>query len=81
MWCGVSLSGCNSTISHHMIVAGRARLCHVNGGEQEQIRFLLGHVSVLTTERYSAASKIWRSPSTTVSGVYFLGQPWIHGKP
>jgi integrase len=29
-----------------------AKLCHVNGGELEQIQFLLGNVSVLTTERY-----------------------------
>jgi integrase len=29
-----------------------ARLCHLAGGELEQIRFLLGHVSVQTTERY-----------------------------
>ena len=29
-----------------------ARLCHVAGGELEQIQFLLGHVSVQTTERY-----------------------------
>lgn len=29
-----------------------ARLCHVSGGELEQIQFLLGHVSVQTTERY-----------------------------
>jgi len=29
-----------------------ARLCHLAGGELEQIRFLLGHVSVETTERY-----------------------------
>jgi integrase len=29
-----------------------ARLCHLAGGELEQIQFLLGHVSVLTTERY-----------------------------
>jgi integrase len=28
-----------------------AKLCHVNGGELEQIQFLLGHASVLTTER------------------------------
>jgi integrase len=28
-----------------------ARLCHQAGGEPEQIRFLLGHVSVQTTER------------------------------
>jgi integrase len=29
-----------------------ARLCHVAGGELEQIQFLLGHVSVQTTETY-----------------------------
>ena len=29
-----------------------ARLCHEAGGELEQIRFLLGHASVQTTERY-----------------------------
>jgi integrase len=29
-----------------------ARLCHLAGGELEQIQFLLGHVSALTTERY-----------------------------
>ena len=30
----------------------RARLCHAAGGELEQIQFLLGHVSVQTTEHY-----------------------------
>ncbi len=29
-----------------------ARLCYQSGGEIEQIQFLLGHASVLTTERY-----------------------------
>ena len=29
-----------------------ARLCHDCSGELEQIRFLLGHASVQTTERY-----------------------------
>ena len=29
-----------------------AKLCHTAGGEIEQIQFLLGHASVLTTERY-----------------------------
>jgi len=29
-----------------------ARLCHLAGGELEKIQFLLGHVSVQTTERY-----------------------------
>jgi hypothetical protein len=34
-----------------------ARLCHVAGGELEQIQFLLGHVSVQTTESTSAANR------------------------
>ena len=29
-----------------------ARLCHQAGGELEQIQFLLGHVSIETTEKY-----------------------------
>ena len=29
-----------------------ARLCHTTGGEFEQIQFLLGHISIQTTERY-----------------------------
>ena len=29
-----------------------ARLCHAAGGELEQIQFLMGHVSIQTTERY-----------------------------
>jgi integrase len=32
------------------------KLCHSAGGELEQIQFLLEHVSVQTTERYSAAN-------------------------
>ena len=28
-----------------------ARLCHIAGGELDQIQFLLGHVSIQTTER------------------------------
>jgi integrase len=35
-----------------------ARLCHLAGGDLKQIQFLLGHVSVQTTERsILAASK------------------------
>ncbi len=29
-----------------------ARLCHLAGGESDQIQFLLGHVSIQTTQRY-----------------------------
>ena len=29
-----------------------ARLCHLAGGELDQIQFLIGHVSIQTTERY-----------------------------
>jgi site-specific recombinase XerD len=38
-----------------------ARLCHAAGGELEQIQFLLGHVSVATTERYLGCKQRLRS--------------------
>jgi len=38
-----------------------ARLCHASGGELEQIQFLLGHVSVETTERYLGCKQRIRS--------------------
>jgi site-specific recombinase XerD len=39
-----------------------AKLCHVNGGELEQIQFLLGHASVLTTERYLGCKQNLKEP-------------------
>jgi integrase len=38
-----------------------ARLCHASGGGLEQIQFLLGHVSVQTTERYLVCKQRIRS--------------------
>jgi integrase len=39
-------------LAPHDLRRSCARLCHDSGGELEQIQFLLGHVSVETTERY-----------------------------
>ena len=41
-----------SKLAPHDLRRSCARLCHVAGGELEQIQFLLGHVSVQTTEKY-----------------------------
>ena len=38
-------------LAPHDIRRSCVRLCHAVGGELEQIQFLLGHVSVQTTER------------------------------
>ena len=39
-------------LAPHDLRRSCARLCHVAGGELDQIQFLLGHVSVQTTEKY-----------------------------
>jgi site-specific recombinase XerD len=41
-----------SRVAPHDLRRSCARLCHAAGGELEQIQFLLGHVSVQTTEKY-----------------------------
>jgi len=40
------------TVARHDLRRTCARLCHQAGGELERIQFLLGHVSIQTTERY-----------------------------
>lgn len=39
-------------LAPHDLRRSCARMCHLAGGELEQIQFLLGHASVQTTERY-----------------------------
>ena len=48
-------------IAPHDLRRSYARLCHVAGGELEQIQFLLGHVSVETTEKYLGCKQRFRS--------------------
>jgi site-specific recombinase XerD len=48
-------------ISPHHLRRTCARLCHVAGGELEQIQFLLGHISVQTTEQYLGCKQRFRS--------------------
>jgi integrase len=47
-------------LSPHDLRRSCARLCHASGGELEQIQFLLGHVSVQTTERYIGCKQRFR---------------------
>jgi integrase len=51
-----------------------AKLCHVNGGELEQIQFLLGHVSVLTTERYLGCKQNLEEPVNDRFKCLFAGR-------
>ena len=53
---GVVKAACSKcglvNVAPHDLRRTCARLCHDAGGELDQIQFLLGHVSVQTTERY-----------------------------
>ncbi|HEY3617052.1 MAG TPA: tyrosine-type recombinase/integrase [Candidatus Sulfotelmatobacter sp.] len=49
-------------LAPHDLRRACARLCHVAGGELEQIQFLLGHASVQTTERYLGCKQELRHP-------------------
>ena len=49
-------------IAPHDLRRGRARLYHRSGGELEQIQFLLGHISIQTTQRYLECMQRLRNP-------------------
>ncbi len=50
-----------SPIAPHDLRRTCAKLCHESGGELEQIQFLLGHVSIQTTEQYLGCKQRFRN--------------------
>jgi hypothetical protein len=58
-----------ANVAPHDLRRTCARLCHQAGGELEQIQFLLGHVSVQTTERYLGCKQRLRNVVTTTSAL------------
>lgn len=58
-------------LAPHDLRRACAKLCHVNGGELQQIQFLFGHVSVLTTERYLGCKQNLERPVNDRFGCLF----------
>jgi len=52
-----------------------ARLCHAAGGELDQIQFLLGHVSVQTTEKYLGCQQRLRGAVNDKIGIEPVNEP------
>jgi integrase len=65
----------DDTLAPHDPRRACARLCHAAGGELEQIQFLLGHVSIQTTERYLGCKQRIRSAVNDRIGIEFRGEP------
>lgn len=58
-----------ASLAPHDLRRTCARLCHLAGGELEQIQFLLGHASVQTTERYLGCKQKLRHPVNDAIGL------------
>jgi site-specific recombinase XerD len=58
-----------SKLAPHDLRRSCARLCHDSGGELEQIQFLLGHVSVQTTEKYLGCKQRFRQAVNDQLGI------------
>ena len=74
IWYVVRRCAANIQLDHlapHDLRRTCAKLCHANGGELEQIQFLLGHVSVLTTERYLGCKQNLEEPVNDRFGCLF----------
>ncbi len=62
-------------IAPHDLRRTCAKLCHSAGGEIEQIQFLLGHVSVQTTEKYLGCKQNLGHPVNDRFGPVTLANP------
>jgi integrase len=58
-----------NVIAPHDLRRSCARLCHQAGGELELIQFLLGHVSVQTTERYLGCKQRFKNAVNDSIGI------------
>ena len=56
-------------LAAHDLRRSCARLCHGAGGQLEQIQFLLGHVSVQTTEKYLGCKQRLREAANDKIGI------------
>jgi hypothetical protein len=58
-------------LGHAALSKDLCKLCYVNGGELEQIQFLLGSASVLTIERYLGCKQNLEEPVNDRFGCLF----------
>jgi len=65
-------------LAPHDLRRSCARLCHSAGGEVEQIQFLLGHVSVQTTERYLGCKQRFQGAVNDSIGIEPLADAVSH---